>query len=181
MNLSELMPNQDDQLRFLQQLKKHETEGLTPAQIRTAFIDTEGYLTIGIGHNCIAHPINGVEKVGDKISQELVDDLFYVDVNSHVDQFSRRCPWVSQLNSSRQAVLFNMAFNMGIPKLMKFSPTFDVIQAGDYKNAAWRLLNTNKWAKQVGDYAPDSPRGKKNGRPGRAWELAKQMETGEWQ
>ncbi len=174
MNLSELMPNQDDQIKFLAQLKRHEGERLA------AYLDTVGVLTVGVGHNCQAHPVCCVEKVGDKISKELSDELFYVDVNSHVDHFSRRCPWVSELNAPRQAVLFNMAFNLGIPGIMNFKNTLSMIEAQDYDRASTAML-ASKWASQVGDFPPGSPQAKRVGRPGRAWELATQMKLGEWQ
>ncbi len=174
MNLSELMPNQDDQVKFLEQLKRHEGVRLT------AYLDTVGVLTVGVGHNCEDLPVHGVEKAGDRITKELANDLFYVDVNSHVDHFSRRCPWVVTLNAPRQAVLFNMAFNLGIAGLMNFKNTLAMIEAQDYERGSAGML-ASKWARQVGDYAPDSTQGKKNGRPGRAWELAEQMKSGEWQ
>jgi len=72
-----------------------------------------------------------------------------------------------------------MSFNMGVDGLAGFRKTLALVQAGDYAGAAQEMLRSD-WVLQVGDYAPDSPKGVKNNRPGRAWELSRQMRTAQW-
>lgn len=66
------------------------------------------------------------------------------------------------LNYVRQAVLINMAFNLGKAKLLGFKRTLEAIALRDFDNAALYMLQS-KWAAQVGQ---------------RAIRLAKQMKSG---
>ena len=148
-----------DRARYLAQLKRHEGERLT------AYLDTVGILTVGVGHNCKASPVPGIEKPGDRISQELSDRLFFQDTHNHETALLKKLPWIPELAPSRQAVLFNMAFNLGVAGLLSFKNTLSLIQQGKYLAASDAMLKS-KWATQV---------------KGRAYELAEQMRTGKWQ
>ena len=144
---------------FMEQLKKHEGERLS------AYKDSLGVLTVGVGHNCVASPVPGIEKPGDRISQETSDRLFFNDVHDHETAILKKLPWISQLTPARQAVLFNMAFNLGISGLLGFKDTLSLIQQGKYLASSDAMLKS-KWATQV---------------KGRAVALAAQMRTGKWQ
>lgn len=148
-----------DRARYLAQLKRHEGERLT------AYLDTVGVLTVGVGHNCKSSPVPGVEKPGDRISQELSDRLFLADVSKHEQGILAKLPWIKSLIPARQAVLFNMAFNLGVAGLLSFKNTLSLIQQGKYLAASDAMLKS-KWAAQVGR---------------RAYELAEQICTGKWQ
>jgi len=65
----------------------------------------------------------------------------------------------------RQAVLVNMAFQMGIQGVQKFKKTLSLVEMGDYDGAADGMLKS-LWAKQT---------------PNRAAEMAQQMRSGQWQ
>ena len=148
-----------DRARYLAQLKRHEGERLT------AYLDTVGILTVGVGHNCKASPVPGVKEPGDRITQEISDRLFLEDVQKHERQILKSLPWISGLVAPRQAVLFNMAFNLGVSGLLGFKNTLSLIEQGKYLAASDAMLKS-KWATQV---------------KGRACELAEQLRTGEWQ
>lgn len=148
-----------DRARYLAQLKRHEGERLT------AYLDTVGILTVGVGHNCKASPVPGVKEPGDRITQEISDRLFLEDVQKHERQILKSLPWISGLVAPRQAVLFNMAFNLGVSGLLGFKNTLSLIEQGKYLSASDAMLRS-KWAIQV---------------KGRASELAEQMRTGKWQ
>lgn len=148
-----------DRARYLAQLKRHEGERLT------AYLDTVGILTVGVGHNCKASPVPGVKEPGDRITQEISDRLFLEDVQKHERQILKSLPWISGLVAPRQAVLFNMAFNLGVSGLLGFKNTLSLIEQGKYLSASDAMLKS-KWAIQV---------------KGRASELAEQMRTGKWQ
>lgn len=144
---------------FLAQLKRHEGERLT------AYLDTRGVLTVGVGHNCISSPVPGVNAPGDKISQEDCDRLFLSDVALHTAPLLDRLPWVKTLPAPRQAVFCNMAFNLGLSGLLKFKSTLGLAQAGHFGEASEQMLKS-LWARQV---------------KRRAVELAEQLRTGRWQ
>lgn len=159
---------------FMEQLRIHEGECLT------AYTDTVGILTVGVGHNCKVSPVPGINQPGDMISQEMSNSLFYQDIKKCEQALCQRLPWLTKLNGPRQAVLLNMAFNLGLDGLLGFKNTLKKAGRGDYEAASEGML-ASRWAIQVGDFPPGSPQAERVGRPGRAWELAEQMRTGKWQ
>ena len=79
--------------------------------------------------------------------------------------------WNNQLDETRRAVVLNMAFNLGKPTLLKFKKFIGALSDDDYETASKEMVTgsnggESKWASQVGK---------------RAYELADQMRTGEWQ
>ena len=150
-----------DYQKMLAQLERHEGKRLE------AYKCTAGVLTVGIGHNCLAWPVKGVAKVGDRITPEQCQDLFTADVARFEGYLSADLPWTDRLKvnqPARYAVLLNMAFNLGRRGLLGFKVTLEHVRCGNYPQAAAAMLDS-KWAGQV---------------KGRAKELAKQMETGQW-
>lgn len=129
-----------------------------------AYLDTKGILTVGVGHNCVAKPVEGVTQVGDRITPEKEKALFLADCDDAIAQLDKRLPWWSTLDDVRQNVLLDMCFNMGINTLSSFVNTLHAIETGDYSVAVVGM-RSSKWATQVGS---------------RAVRLEKMMLTGEW-
>jgi lysozyme len=134
---------------LLDQLKRDEGLRLTPYRC------TAGKLTIGYGRN--------LEDVG--ISKEEAEFLLASDLAKAKIDAAKYIPWFWKLTPPRQAVLVNMAFNMGINGLLKFKNTLRLIETGEYAEAAKAMLDS-KWAEQTGQ---------------RALRLSVQLNTGEWQ
>ena len=132
----------------IKQLQRH--EGLRLKMYKC----TAGANTIGYGRNLDA---NGIR-------QNEAELMLKNDIEDFKKKVIDNITFFDKLNSARQWVLINMAFNMGIKGLMKFKNTLAAIERGDYKDAAEGML-MSKWAGQVG---------------GRAKELSKQMETGKF-
>jgi lysozyme len=130
----------------------------------TAYLDTVGALTVGIGHNCVAKPVAGVLKVGDTIDEDMCNQLFDDDISVSIADLDAHLPWWRGMNDVRQNVLANMEFNMGTGTLLQFKNTLHFMEHGSYALAA-DGMRQSLWAKQVGD---------------RAKRLARQMETGNW-
>lgn len=118
-----------------------------------AYRCSAGKLTVGIGHNCDARPVPGVEKVGDTITPEVRDQLFEEDLDDACAQLDSRLPWWRELDDGRQNVLVDLCFNMGIKTLATFVNTLGAVQRGDYEGAA-RGLEGSLWHKQVKTRAP---------------------------
>ena len=150
--------SQSDTERLEAQIKA--SEGLR----LEAYYCSAGALTIGYGHNCDASPVEGVVKTGDRITLEQAEALFSKDLASAVWRVREELPWVLDLDPTRQAVLYDMAFNLGIGGLLSFQNTLKLIKSGNYAEASRNML-VSKWAKQVGF---------------RAVKLSRQMKTGEW-
>lgn len=139
-----------DRERLLAQLRRHEAVRLKP------YRDLVGKLTIGVGRN--------LEDVG--ITEAEADYLLNGDVDRATRSLFARYPsWFTELDPIRQAVLVNMAFNLGLTRLAGFTHMLAALAGKQYGLAADEMI-TSKWALQVGD---------------RAVELAAQMRTGEWQ
>jgi len=128
------------------QLERHEGLRLKP------YYDTVGKLTIGYGRN--------LEDVG--ISRDEAEFM----LDNDIDQVERQLETVDEyrdLDAVRQAVIANMAFNLGFAGLMGFKNMWAAIGRRDWESASEEMLNS-KWARQVGV---------------RAVELSEIMRTGE--
>lgn len=115
---------------------------------------TGGNLTIGIGRNLFAKPLSEAE----------IYYLFNNDLNDAYND-ARRAVGANvfdALTLDRQAVLLNMAFNLGFAKLSGFVNTLRAVREGRYLDAA-KGMRQSLWARQVG---------------GRATLLADMMEKG---
>lgn len=118
----------------------------------TAYRDSVGVLTIGIGRN--------LQHRG--ISQDEALMLLRNDISATITAVRKEMPWTVALDDVRQRVLCDMAFNMGIAQLLEFKQTLAAVKAGDYGKAADMMLDS-RWASQVGE---------------RARRLARMMRTG---
>lgn len=122
-----------------------------------------GKLTIGVGHNLEANPIEGLGP-GCEISHERAMDILRKDVAACISALHKHLPWFGGLDEVRQAILTDMCFNLGTWGLLGFKNTLAAIQSGEYEKASVMMLQS-KWAKQVGR---------------RATRLSAMMKTGEW-
>ena len=75
-----------------------------------------------------------------------------LELDSVITELQKALPWVTDLSDVRQRVLYNMAYNLGVPSLLKFTDTLAMIKQGDYTGASIYMLRS-KWAGQVGDRA----------------------------
>tara|TARA_R110002072_G_scaffold273239_5_gene433974 strand:+ start:11257 stop:11727 length:471 start_codon:yes stop_codon:yes gene_type:complete len=118
--------------------------------------DTEGVLTIGIGRN--------LEDRG--LSADEVMYLFRSDLRIAAQDAAKLFHNISALDPLRQAVLLDMAFNLGYNRLAGFEKFRAAVALRDFDLAADEMLDS-KWARQVGK-EPDQ----------RAGRLARIMRTG---
>ncbi|ALU41912.1 glycoside hydrolase family protein [Pseudoalteromonas rubra] len=133
--------------KLIKQLKQHEGVRLL------VYTCPAGHQTIGVGRN--------LEQRG--ITDREADYLLSNDISYFTDQVRSNID-TSLCSPAREAVLINMAFNLGISGLLKFQNTIAAVEAADWETAAIEMLDS-RWAVQVGK---------------RADELAEQMQSGEW-
>ena len=137
--------------------------------------DTLGIDTIGIGRKLEDRGISKEEL--DWMDIPSIDhvyewgiteaDAVYLatnDVQIVEEELVRAHPCVDRLDSVRQLILIDMAFNMGVPRLCKFKKMWAAVEAEDFPTAAKEMLDS-RWAKQV---------------KGRATKLANAMHNGEF-
>lgn len=106
------------------------------------YVDTVGKITIGIGRNLTD---NG-------ITLEEAKHLLENDITAVIIELDHRLPWWRGLPEAKARALANMAFNMGLPRLMDFRKMLTALEAGEYDTAADEALNS-VWATQVGERA----------------------------
>jgi lysozyme len=104
--------------------------------------DTVGKLTIGIGRN--------LEDVG--ITPAEAHYLLVGDIARAMADLDRTVPWWRKMTDVQQRALVNMAFNLGVPRLLGFRDMLDALRGGDFDRAAYEALDS-KWASQVGERA----------------------------
>ncbi len=114
---------------------------------------TAGKSTVGFGRN--------LDDVG--ITEEEALLLLRNDILKVEQQLKAALPWTETIDRVRRDVLLNMAFQMGITGLLKFTSTLKAVKDHRWEDAASGMRNS-LWAKQT---------------PARANELAEMMRTGE--
>ncbi|WP_440053154.1 glycoside hydrolase family protein [Pseudoalteromonas sp. T1lg65] len=98
-----------------------------------------GKLTIGVGRN-----------LDDRgLSDEEIEYLLENDIKAVHRALLTKYPEFTQLSETRQKVLLDMAFNLGINGLFKFKRMFAALKANDFEKAAAEMLDS-RWASQVG-------------------------------
>lgn len=127
-------------------------------EVLTAYTDTLGFLTIGVGRLID-------KRRGGGITQDESAYLLANDIKRKTQAVFDALPWAENLDEARQGVLINMAFQLGINGLLDFKNTLQFIKDKDYTNAAIGMGNS-LWAKQT---------------PARCVRLQKQIITGVWQ
>jgi lysozyme len=154
---------------FLDKLIEH--EGL----VLTVYQDTLGIDTIGIGRNLKDRGISKEElDYLDLPNMEVIyehgiseADARYLALNDIAiveNELCRVHPCVEELDSVRQLILMDMAFNMGVPRLCKFKKMWNAIHEENFEAASIEMMDS-RWARQVGR---------------RASKLSDAMKTGEF-
>jgi lysozyme len=116
----------------------------------TPYYDTNGFQTVGVGHNIVASPLPPGWTY--PLSDDQVNSLLNHDLTVTGAALDLHLPWWKQLDEVRQRVVANMCFNMGIFKLMGFHNALTCMQTGDYIGAA-AGMSASHWAVEVGDRA----------------------------
>ena len=121
--------------------------------------DTLGIDTIGIGRNLEDRGITDEELEWmdipnmDTIYEYGISeaDAMYLaqnDVQIVEEELLRSHPCVEELDSVRQLILVDMAFNMGVPRICKFKKMWAAIHENKFDIAAKEMLDS-RWASQV--------------------------------
>jgi len=139
---------------FLDKLIDHE------GMVLTVYKDSLGIDTIGIGRNLKDRGISREElDYLDIPNMEVVyehgiseADARYLALNDIAiveNELCRVHNCVENLDSVRQLILMDMAFNMGVPRLCKFVKMWNAIHEEKWESASREMLDS-KWARQVG-------------------------------
>lgn len=121
---------------------KHEGKVTRADGRHMPYRDSVGKLTIGYGRNLDDMGITDYEA-----SVMLDHDLAVCQaelIKAHPALLHN-----DSLSDERKKVLFEMAFNMGVPRLLGFKKMWAALEAHDYSLAALEMLDS-AWARQVG-------------------------------
>ncbi len=112
-------------------LIKHEGVRLTP------YTDTTGNLTVGVGRN-----------LSKPLSKQVWGMMLTEDIDEAVEN-TKDLPWFLPLNDTRQRVIVEMVFNMGLQRFLTFHNFISAVKTGNFELASFEMLNSI-WASQVG-------------------------------
>ena len=134
-----------------QRLLAHEGLRLQP------YFCSKNKLTIGVGRCVETNPITSEEEkvIGDwrhGITKCSAMYLLQNDVKRIYKELKSNLKFFKDLDGERQYALIDMAFNLGISGLLRFSKMLDAIKRKDYYTASKECL-ASKYAKDVGKRA----------------------------
>ena len=132
---------------FRQRLKAEITAD--EGQVLEVYKDHLGYPTVGVGHLILESDEEYGMGVGTPITQTRCDELLFQDLNIVLSECESRfkeswAVWPEEV----KLIIANMAFNLGLTRLVKFQKMFEALNKGDYKQASIEGLDS-RWAKQV--------------------------------
>ena len=104
--------------------------------------DSEGKTTIGYGHN--------LDDIG--FPQRLAELVLYYDLKETIREVRREFLWFKDMPESKQEVVVNMAFNVGMSSIRGFKRMLFALSKHDYLSAAKEMIDS-KWYTQVGQRA----------------------------
>ncbi len=122
-----------DIARMKAELRRDEGVRLKP------YRDTVGKLTIGVGRN--------LDDTG--ITEGEADRLLEDDIGRAIADLDGALPWWRNLSEIRQRAVLNMAFNLGLSRLLGFKTMLADLERGDYEGAAREAIDS-RWARQIG-------------------------------
>ena len=93
----------------------------------------------------------------DGISEEFAEVMLKFILSKSIDEILQAKPIVLRLPLEKQEVIFDLAYNMGVPTLLKFKNMWHSLERFDYENAAIELLDS-RYAKQVPNRAERNAR-----------------------
>lgn len=116
-------------------LRGHEGEVLH------AYEDSEGYLTIGVGHLID-------QRLGGRISQRISALILDEDIDTHIRELAEHYDWFERLDGVRQIAVVDLHFNLGQQRFSGFRKFIAAMERGEYAMAGAELVDS-KWYAQV--------------------------------
>jgi len=116
------------------------------------YLDSEGILTVGIGHSLIADSALDILKrhikLHDKITEAECTALFERDLKNVYALIKRKIPFFDGLEEKYKPVIINMVFQMGINRTLAFKNTLKAM-TDDRHLAVIEGMKNSKWYKQT--------------------------------
>jgi len=142
----EKKPNEDNTNHFLSRLREDlkKDEGIK----YEIYLDSEGYLTFGIGHLVRKNDPEYGLPVGTPVSKIRVYQAFQDDFKIAINDAKKLVHW-DNLPEEVQLIVANMSFNLGYNRLSKFKKFINAVNNHNWVEAAAEMKDS-KWYHQVG-------------------------------
>ena len=88
-----------------------------------------------------------------RVTREQAEWLLLHRLHVAIHEAHARWPWLPGLSDRRRAAVYDMAYNLGVPKLAGFRRMLAALQAGDWQRAAAGATDS-AWFRQVGRRGP---------------------------
>ncbi len=112
------------------------------------YLDHLGLATFGIGHLIVDGDPEKGRPVGEKVSEERVNECFAKDVQTVLKDCKIIFSEFDSLPEEAQLVIANMMFNMGRTRLSGFKKFIAAVKAGDWMEAGAQMQDS-RWYRQV--------------------------------
>lgn len=112
------------------------------------YLDHLGFKTCAIGHLCLGHEPEYNLPVGTKITEERVNELFDQDIKRTLSDCQVIHPEYDDYPAEARKIIANMCFQLGMPRLMKFRKTNDLIKKRMWREGSIEMLNS-RWHEQT--------------------------------
>ena len=142
--------------RLLNEIKQD--EGWSPVP----YTDPLGYGTVGYGtllplrddeiNQIVSLRVHGSPKSIYPLRPIEGEYLLINRLDENVSELLQAKPEIQNYPKEVQEILYNMAYNLGAPKLLQFRKMFAALDSGDYETAAKEMQNS-RWYTQVGNRA----------------------------
>ena len=118
-------------------------------KVNSIYKDHLGYDTFGVGHLVIDSDDECGQPTGTEVSEERIMQCLEQDIDGVCSDLDRNVPFWRDLDEERQRIVANMAFNLGINRLLRFKKFLKALENRDYVTASIEMMDS-RWAKQVG-------------------------------
>jgi GH24 family phage-related lysozyme (muramidase) len=117
-----------------------------------AYVCSEGYLTVGIGHNLDSDKalsiLDRVLSKGDVITEDECKKLFQQDIIRVKANIAQHLPYFPTLATKYQLLLINMVFQLGISGTLAFKNTLQAVKE-DRPLQVEQGIQRSKWFRQT--------------------------------
>ena len=119
----------------------------TEETLNYIYFDKAGNKTYGIGHKVSINEPEYLLSMGSKISQDIIEKKFDVDIYQAIYACEHIWPDFDNLYIEIKLVLANMMYNVGSKNFIRFSHMIEALHFEDYSTAADSMIRT-VWFKQ---------------------------------
>lgn len=118
---------------------------LTEGKRNDVYYDTEGHLTVGIGHKVLD---KDKLKYGDIISNERVEKFFQADIAPVIEAALDQAEELGELEDDFVLALCQVNYQLGYGWPKKWPNTYKALKEKNYETV-YKILRNSKWAKQT--------------------------------